>query len=148
MRDCMRRYRKGGGKVKRYTGKVLADGREVLVPAGEPTSHKVNTSPRHLGAYGEVLDGCACAECRAANMAPPVEPSAKLRRAAQAKLAKLKAKAMEAISDAKWAMSATILRKRDGSKSRIRRSHNEASLKLKAAAQRAVAAYKRAEAAA
>ena len=149
MRDVMRRSKQGGGKVTRYASKVLPDGTVALVQQGEPKAHKRVALARHAGAYGDVTEGCACAECKAAGMAaaPAPESRATLRNHAANELKRLEDKAMAAISDAKWAMTATLLRRRsNGTYGVIRRKHNNRSLKLKRAALRAVETFKKAQA--
>ena len=150
MRDVMRRYRQKGGDVTvSYSFRTLPDGRHThltkIVKASAAKGLK-----KHLGVYGEVVDGCPCAECQAAGMASPLpRPAAtesELRAKAKAKLEDMHAKAKQAISDAKWAMDACVLRRRDGSYGDVKRKHNRKSLKLKKAAVRSVDAYKKAEA--
>ena len=134
--------------MTRYEGKVLPDGRTVLVPVGAPRREGFNTLPRHIGERGEVTEGCPCVECAAAGMAPapPVDLSATLRQQAKEDLDKLRKRAEDAVAECKAAMTATILRRRsDGAYKSWRFKHNERSLKLKRVATRAFAAYKRAE---
>lgn len=147
MRDVMRRSKRGGGKVKRYVGRTLPDGRQVLVPMGEPKREEFHNLRRHVGERGEVTEGCGCTECAAAGMAyrPNGESSATLREAARAHVAKLRKAAEDAVAECHWAMTATILRRRNGAYEPKRLKHNERSLKLKRRALRAYEAYKRAE---
>jgi hypothetical protein len=149
MRDVMRRYRKKGSDVTvSFSFRTLPDGRHTHLTK-KVKAKAAKGLKRHLGSYGEVMQGCPCAECQAAGMAMP-QPKATdesaLRAAAKAKVDKLHAAAKLAISDAKWAMTACIVRRQNGSYGPIRRQHNTASRKAKARAVRAVNAFKKAQA--
>lgn len=149
MRDVMRRYRQKGGDVTvSFAFRTLPDGQHTHLTK-KVKAKAAKGLKKHLGSYGEVMQGCPCTECQAAGMAlpqPKATTESELRAAAKAKLEDMHAKAKQAISDAKWAMDACVLRRRDGTYGDVKRKHNRKSLKLKTRAVRAVDAYKKAHA--
>lgn len=142
MRDVMRRYRQKGGATKR----VIIDDGNITVRFYKARAAK--GVKKHRGQWGEVVAGCGCLECQAAGMAPPAAPrpttESELRAAAKAKLEKLKVAAFDAVMDAKYAMTHTVLRRRDGSRVE-RRRHNDTSRKLRTRAKHMVTRFKTAE---